>query len=154
MTIYVMHRLIINYRDFTYYVVPVQVMFIVEICVGVSASSMPALSRLFKQRKGKLHSRGSALLSPLRELFRTSSTSSSSTSSGRSGSSTSTNNRPSAECSHMKQEAKFREVVSVASAHAVACRRPSTTPVEAEGIRVDFTVCQQFSKSEKGDEYV
>jgi hypothetical protein len=61
-----MNRLMENYDDYTYYVVLVEVLFVVEMCVGISASCMPVLALLTKEHRGKLRSARSTISASLR----------------------------------------------------------------------------------------
>ena len=143
-----------HYEDYTYYVVPVQVMFVLEMCVGVSASCMPALARLEKEHRDKLNSAGSNLSLHLRGVFRTGRTMSSSTPSKMSNSWSSKTFPFKTVYTNMVESQDFQEVDLMPPAQASVCTGSAEAPLERDGIYVDFTVSQDALDNRRKDECV
>ncbi|KAK9423448.1 hypothetical protein SUNI508_14028 [Seiridium unicorne] len=70
LSIYFKYKLDLHLDDYTYWIYPVLLMALVEMCVGISCSCMPSAAGFFKNRSGNMNSWGSSAFSALRSLFR------------------------------------------------------------------------------------
>jgi hypothetical protein len=149
-----------RYDDYTYFVVPVEVMFVAEMCVGVSASCMPVLALLAKEYRGKLNTARSTPSAPFRRTLASGKTLDSSAPSRKSTLWSSKTSNSKTGYAHMRDSRNSFEMDLIIPpqqpAHIVQVSVPSTSNqdwLERDAIYVDFALSQEALDSGRTHEY-